>query len=416
MNKIKVLELFGGIGAATQALKRISKEVEIIDYVELDKHAVNSYNAMNGTNFVPTDINNIDMKKYPEVDVLIAGWPCQDYSVAGKGLGLEGTRSNLILLTISKIKEMINKPKYILLENVKGILGKKHKQDLEYIKELFSELGYQWNQALLNSKYFGVPQSRERVFMLLTRNDLKQVKIDHLEQRNKVETILADILDFTEPTQTIKLIKENHLKFSNFITLPRASDGKLINGFHNRFWSYEKYSGTITASATPRIYYPYEKNDKIVELNVNKLKNQNPTGINQVGVLGKPQNDDFKTSNFGAKDRFYGIKGINATATSTDIGRSKVLYDEGMIIHYRKLSTLECWRLMGFSDEAHNKIKSLTYLTKNGKEKRLISDSQLAKQAGNSIVVNVLVEIFKELFKETKNTISSKKWLELANW
>lgn len=429
---IKAIELFGGIGAATQALKRqFGKEnVEIVDYVELDKHAVKSYNAINGTNFVPTDINDIDMGAYPEVDVVIAGWPCQDYSVAGKGLGLEGTRSNLILLTISKIKEMTNKPKHILLENVKGLLSKKHIDDLDYIKELFDELGYNWNQAMLNSKYFGVPQARERVFMLLTRKDLPMKRIDHLEQRNTIHKVLSDVLDFTEPTQTIEiktLLESDYgkgvkMEYSNYIYLPPKNVEKPLNNLEGRrLWKTDKYVGTIPAGSPPKIYFTNEMsqyNGKIIELDTNKLDNQERDKINKVATLGTLEIGGFKDHTFNQKKHFLGIDGVAKTLRAGDCdAENKVIfkdvsfnqdksihgidgqaptlttsgtaYNENTIIHYRKLSTLECWRLMGFNDEAHNKCKEIG-----------VSNSQLAKQAGNSIVVNVLEAIFEELFNK----------------
>lgn len=484
MKKIKIFEWFGGIGAATQAFKRqFGKEnIEVLDYVELDKHAVASYNAMNETNFKPTDINDIDVSKYEEADLLIAGWPCQDYSIAGRGLGLDGTRSSLILLTISKIKEMTNKPKHILLENVKGLLSKKHKEDLEYIRELFEELGYNWNQAMLNSKYFGVPQARERVFMLLTRNDLEMKRIDHLEKINTVDKVLADILDLSEPTQTITL--KECLENKNVI----IKDGKPVyvmsdnstrslfeikginktiniphsNNYTNNVLGTQKgQMPTIMAGTTRFIYLRNELpqyNGKTIQVDMDKLYNQKREEINKIGTLGTltetpekyfkqdnqkiiPVNDGglklveigyvnskqiagiggvfgtisarsasdnrtilftkntFKDIAFDQDKSFHGINGQSRTITTgrTTFQPKIVLVDE-TAIHYRKLSTLECWRLMGFSDDAHEKVKLVTTKTKAGKEKRVISDSQMAKQAGNSIVVDVLVAIFKEIF------------------
>uniref|UniRef100_UPI0034DFA0FE DNA cytosine methyltransferase n=1 Tax=Modestobacter versicolor TaxID=429133 RepID=UPI0034DFA0FE len=84
-------------------------------------------------------------------------------------------------------------------------------------------------------KYFNVPQSRERVFIVLTRNDLEMVDISPLLNETKVNKALKDIIDFDAPAQSVELVEGNYLQFSNFINLPRASDGKLINGFHNRY-------------------------------------------------------------------------------------------------------------------------------------------------------------------------------------
>lgn len=367
---IKLVEWFGGIGAATQAMKRL-QDHQTTQYIELDKHAVKSFNAINGTNFVPTDINDVNVNEIGEIDVLIAGWPCQDYSIAGLGKGLEGTRSSLILLTIDKIRQMKVRPKYILLENVKGLLSKKHKEDLAFIKELFEELGYVWDQALLNSKYFGVPQSRERVFIALSRHDMSKWNIKHLEERNTVDKVLKDVLDFNLPTQQIKietLLEANYgkgvkMEYENYIYLPPKDTSKPLNNLEGRrLWKTDKYVGTIPAGQPPKIYFKNtmkQYNGKDIELDIDKLRNQQKDKINKVATLGVLNGIDFK---------------------------NKILYDLETTIHYRKLSTLECWRLMGFNDEAHNKCKEAG-----------VSDSQLAKQAGNSIVVNVLEALFKEL-------------------
>lgn len=392
-NKISVIELFTGLGAGTQALINLfgKQNVVVVDSIEKDKHAVKSYNAINETNFVPKDINDVDMSSYPEVDVMIAGWPCQDYSVAGKGLGLEGTRSNLILMTISKIKEMVNKPKHILLENVKGLISKRHTEDLEYIKKCFNQLGYNWDQAVLNSKYFGVPQSRERVFMLLTRKDCGFKTINSLEYRHVVEKTLKDILDFNVETQTVEI--------------------KPIPG--------QQYEYALNEMK--------QYNGKFIQINIEKLINQKEDQINWVALLGNLDvNEKFdKTAIYEQNGRFNGVDGIGSTLRGApDAGfqnkimftripfkqdcafqgingqshtlvvensdfKNKIAYGNSAQIHYRKLTSLECWRLMGFSDEAHNKCVEAG-----------VSNAQLVKQAGNSIVVNVLESIFYRVFME----------------
>lgn len=125
---VKVLELFGGIGACTQAFKRVGIPFEVVDYVEIDKYACKSYNAINGTDFKPQDICEWD--KDIKVDFIMHGSPCQDFSVAGKGLGGDegsGTRSSLMYETIRIVEKL--KPKYVLWENVKNVTGKKHRHN-----------------------------------------------------------------------------------------------------------------------------------------------------------------------------------------------------------------------------------------------------------------------------------------------
>ena len=121
---MKILELFGGIGACTTALKRLGIPYEIADYVEIDKYAVASYNAINGTNFKPQDICEWD--KDIECDLIMHGSPCQDFSVAGKQAGGDensGTRSSLMYETLRIVAKL--KPKYVIWENVKNLLSKK---------------------------------------------------------------------------------------------------------------------------------------------------------------------------------------------------------------------------------------------------------------------------------------------------
>ena len=125
---ISVLELFGGIGACTKALKNIGMNVNVVDYVEIDKYAVKSYNAINETNFEPQDITK--WSKDINIDLIMHGSPCQDFSVAGKQAGGDegsGTRSSLMYETIRIIEKL--HPKYIIWENVKNLLSKKHKHN-----------------------------------------------------------------------------------------------------------------------------------------------------------------------------------------------------------------------------------------------------------------------------------------------
>ena len=168
---VKVLELFGGIGACTQAFKRIGIPFEVVDYVEIDKYACKSYNAINGTDFKPQDICEWD--KDIKVDFIMHGSPCQDFSVAGKGLGGDegsGTRSSLMYETIRIVEKL--KPKYVLWENVKNVTGKKHRHNFDKYLVSLQQLGYNNYWQIMNAKDYGIPQNRERVFVLSIRRDI----------------------------------------------------------------------------------------------------------------------------------------------------------------------------------------------------------------------------------------------------
>lgn len=161
---MKAIELFGGIGAFSEACKNVGG-VEIIDYVEIDKNAVKSYNALNNTNYQPTDIRDYNLTK--QCDILIHGSPCQDFSLAGKQLGaIQGTRSGLLYETLRIIKETKYKPKYIIWENVKNLLSKKMKPYLDDYIDKLKELGYNSTYDVINAIDFGIPQTRERMFVV----------------------------------------------------------------------------------------------------------------------------------------------------------------------------------------------------------------------------------------------------------
>lgn len=189
---LKVLELFGGIGACSKALERLGVDFEIADYVEIDKYAVKSFNAMHGTNFEPQDICKWD--KYIEVDLIMHGSPCQDFSLAGSQAGGNegsGTRSSLMYETIRIVEKL--KPKYVIWENVRNILAKRHKHNFDnYISKL-EELGYNSYYQVLNAKDYGVPQNRERVFTISIRNDIN--KQFEFAPKQELELRLKDILE-----------------------------------------------------------------------------------------------------------------------------------------------------------------------------------------------------------------------------
>ena len=168
---IRVLELFAGIGACSKALTNLGIEHEIVDAVEIDKYAVKSFNAVHGTNFEPQDITKWD--KDIECDLIMHGSPCQDFSVAGKNAGGDkdsGTRSSLMYETLRIVEKL--RPKYVIWENVKNLLSKKHRHNFDAYLDAMADLGYASNYQVLNAKDYGIPQNRERVFTVSIRKDI----------------------------------------------------------------------------------------------------------------------------------------------------------------------------------------------------------------------------------------------------
>ena len=170
-NPLRLNELFAGIGSQTQALTNIGIAHKVVAISEIDKYAIQSYEAMHGTANNLGDIRKIE--ELPDADLWTYSFPCQDISVAGKGAGIkEGTRSGLLfeverLLRVASEKGTL--PKYLLLENVKNLVSKKFKADFDKWLDFLSELGYTNYWKVLNAKDYGIPQNRERVFCVSIR-------------------------------------------------------------------------------------------------------------------------------------------------------------------------------------------------------------------------------------------------------
>ncbi len=174
-NPLRLIELFAGIGSQTQALTNIGIAHRVVAISEIDKYAIQSYEAMHGIANNLGDIRKIE--ELPDADLWTYSFPCQDISVAGKGAGIkEGTRSGLLfeverLLRVASEKGTL--PKYLLLENVKNLVSKKFKADFDKWLDFLGDLGYTNYWKVLNAKDYGIPQNRERVFCISIRGEHK---------------------------------------------------------------------------------------------------------------------------------------------------------------------------------------------------------------------------------------------------
>lgn len=172
-NPLRLIELFAGIGSQTQALTNIGIAHRVVAISEIDKYAIQSYEAMHGKANNLGDIRKIE--ELPDADLWTYSFPCQDISVAGKGAGIkEGTRSGLLLEVERLLRVASEKgtlPKYLLLENVKNLVSKKFKADFDKWLDFLSELGYTNYWKVLNAKDYGIPQNRERVFCVSIRGE-----------------------------------------------------------------------------------------------------------------------------------------------------------------------------------------------------------------------------------------------------
>jgi DNA (cytosine-5)-methyltransferase 1 len=179
---LNVFEAFAGIGAQAAALRNIGVDHKVIGIAEINKWAIKGYMAIHGDTPNFGDITKIDPATLPDIDLFTYSFPCQDLSSAGLQKGLEegsGTRSGL-LWECRKIIDA-KRPKYLMLENVKNLVGKKHKANFDKWIAYLDSVGYNTYWKVLNGKDYGVPQNRERVFAvsILKEHDKGTFTFDH---------------------------------------------------------------------------------------------------------------------------------------------------------------------------------------------------------------------------------------------
>lgn len=220
MDKIQILELFGGIGAPRCALRNLGVDVKAIDYVEIDYKAVRSYNSMFQKELAYKTQSVVGYNLKP--DILIHGSPCQSFSIAGKQQGAEegsGTASSLMWETINIIKQMgMWKPKVVIWENVKNVLSKHMIHNFnKYLTEM-EKLGYTNSFEVLDARDFGIPQSRQRIFTisLLGNQKFDFDNLEKLPMRNISEFLETSFGEQHKVTQPSMLSKIEHCDKGGF--------------------------------------------------------------------------------------------------------------------------------------------------------------------------------------------------------
>ena len=201
---IKVLSLFSGIGAFEKALKRVGIDYELVNYCEIDKYASKSYSLIHGVdesmNF--GDITKIDETKLPtDIDLVTYGFPCQDISISGKRQGLFNedstrTRSGLFFDALRIIE--VTKPKIAIAENVKNLTSTKFTDQFKIVLDSLDVAGYNNYWKVLNAKDYGVPQNRERVFIVSIRKDMDRGLFEFPEAfplQKRLKDVLEDEVD-----------------------------------------------------------------------------------------------------------------------------------------------------------------------------------------------------------------------------
>lgn len=300
---IKLFSAFSGIGAFEKALTNLNIDYKIVGFSEVDKYAIESYTVLHNIDKSLNygDITKIDIKSLPDFDLFTWGFPCQDLSVIGSQKGFNGKKSVLFFNGYEILKH--KKPKISIIENVSNLLSKKFSKELNTIMKLLNDIGYKSQILKMNAKEYGIPQNRDRVFIVSKLNEYTNINIRKTELSFYAKDILED-------------------------------------DFEDKYYLSEKYIKYLLREGTAfeGRFKPFTENDFFIS---------NCLTIKYKGVC-----------------------------------ENYIKYSDNRI---RRLTPLEYWRLMGWSVEDFKKV-------------RFLSDTQLYKQAGNSIVIQVLEKILKSIY------------------
>lgn len=374
---MKFIDFFSGIGGFHSGLERAG--MECVGWCEFDKFAQASYRAMYDTDnlWFGSDVTKVKGKDLPKADLWAFGFPCQDISIAGKQKGIkEGTRSGLfyeIMRLIDECKE--NKPQWIMCENVKNLLSIDRGGGFLTVVSEMAERGYCIEWKVYNSKDYGVPQNRERVYI-----------VGYIGER-----CTSGLLPIKRESTAVIEQVGNLRKTNSFGGNPQTGRVYSTAGIAptlNTCGGGDREPKIISARAclTP------DREEK--RQNGRRLKDEGEpaftlTSQDRHGVLIRSANKQgYMTAQVGdGVDLAYPDSETrrgrvqpqrsNTLTTSDNLG---VLVDDETI-QIRKLTPKECWRLQGFTDEQYEKAAAVN------------SNSQLYKQAGNAVTVNVVEEI-----------------------
>lgn len=365
---VRIGTLFSGIGAFEQALKRLNVCHEIVFAGDIDPNVKKSYFANYGISEEQwhDDITQFSAEKYKgQVDVIVGGSPCQAFSMVGKRRGLDDIRGTLFYDFARIISEV--QPKIFIFENVKGLLSHDGGKTWEVVQEVFGKLGYGIFTQVLNSKNYGIPQHRERIFVVGIKN--RKVAFTFPTPIPLEHTMKDFLQDYTD---TKYYLKEKGVKF--------------VTSTKNRVKNYTQINGEIALCQKANQQFNWH-GDFVYE------------------DVAEPAFDEFVFDVTEVEEKYYlsdkvrdyvlagGTKNFR-TSTKTDLDVARPLLQSMHKMHragvdnyvthsgrIRKLTPRECLRLMGFPDDF----------------KIVISDTQMYRQAGNSIVVDVFIAILKQL-------------------
>jgi len=463
---IRAIELFAGTGAPRQALKNLGVPHEVVAISEIDKFAVQSYNALHGDTNNLGDITQIE--ELPKADLWTYGFPCQDISLAGNNKGLDkgsGTRSGLLWEVerlLLKARDNGTLPKYLLLENVKNLIGKNHKANYEAWLAFLSGLGYTTYTKVLNAKNYGVPQNRERVFGVSILGDhtpyvfpeptlldkrLKDILEDEVDEKYYLkESTIKSILSSThgcrqkliqDQNEVCRTLAAHDAKEQRCVVVGTIDEGKWgkVTEMHQRVYSPEGLSPTITSCGGGNqekkivMLTPDNWSHKAGDGTATRKRRESELCPALQARVGHTQQSYVKIQEATIIEDFYPdrVRCFNNTAPTIRAGR------EGLkVVALRGRQDGGAEYIQTLEERKDDCTNTLTSVSKDNmvlenctirkltptecwrlmgwcdsqiaKVKAVMSNAQLYRQAGNGIVVSVLEAIFKNLFRGANNS------------
>lgn len=421
MRKLRYLDFFAGIGGFHSAFERVGWEC--VGFCEIDKFARQSYKAIHNVEGAKEwhDITTVTDEEFAtlrgQVDVIAGGFPCQAFSVAGKRGGFEDSRGTLFFEVARAAKAI--KPKYLVLENVKGLLSHDKGNTVDVILRTLNELGYTVDFEVLNTKFFGVPQNRERIFIVAVRDDLVAQEawnivgsgvVAKAKKRfsgaagvksfnffgwasayDVVGAKLRDVLEtevdakyYLSDERTANLIEKSATNQS--ITQVVADLNHYSQESLNRVYGIDGQAPTIntmqgggrepmfTLTAQDKHGVMFAKQEVLAIAKKRRPNDEIGISLKENGDI-RPHRMDKRKSGLSE----INVNHENNTAFTVTTSHAPKIYGSSTNYRIRKLTPLETWRLQDFTDEQFAKARAAG-----------VSDSQLYKQAGNSVTVKVV--------------------------
>ena len=388
MEDLSIFSLFSGIGATEKALTNLGIPFDLVGYSEIDKNASMSYAAIHD---VPESMNLGDITKVntdnlpKDIDLITYGFPCQDISNAGKMKGLfneDGTRTRSGLFFEGLRIIEATKPKVAIAENVKMLTSKKFATEFQIVLDSLEQAGYNNYYKVLNAKDYGIPQNRERVFIVSIRKDIDTGSFafpESIPLNIRLKDVLEGEVDekyFVKAELTRKLVIDRELTEPQVLRLVRNEHGKKIRKQYESGELVEPWG--LMKQYEPRTDGVSNTVSTVLKDNILLVKEATKTGYAEARV-----GDSINFEHPNSKTR-RGRVGKQVSQTLVTSPQQGVVMEDLRIRYY---TPKECFRLLGFSDRDFEMAAMFN------------SERQLYKQAGNSIVVPVFEHIIQKLLE-----------------